>query len=196
MKILKYTLSTALLSVTLLNVAAMKGYNTDNIKTAIETIKEKRQEAKDAKIQEIFKALKNSAGIETYRIPLFITEARTPNAYANFKQQVFITRGMLELLDYDEDSVAYVLGHELGHHMLLHTSHAEFYGSSPFLESRYLEYMADLVSIPLVNGAGYNACKGATVWTKFGENFGYDILSESHPNFDVRHNYILRLCGE
>ena len=43
----------------------------------------------------------------------------TPNAYASGERQIVITTGMLQYLE-TEDEVAFVLAHEIGHHMANH----------------------------------------------------------------------------
>lgn len=75
---------------------------------------------------------------------------------------VRITRGYLDVLGGDEHGIALVLGHELGHHALGHTTREEFAKPGAFkaMESHRREADADLFGARLMLKAGYSLRKG------------------------------------
>lgn len=137
------------------------------------------------------------------------------NAYANIKDEVYIYKGLLKVVE-TEDELAGVISHEVGHivnehvkkqaflHILMKpiTSSisyitdklwinklAEYMGILTLMKvSRNAEYEADLTGADLMVGAGYNPLGMISVLNKISENH-LDIIS-THPSADKRLVYL------
>lgn len=92
---------------------------------------------------------------------LVIINADIDNAYSDGRDIVVYT-GLLKHATYS--NVAFVLGHELGHHYLQHK-----------MSNWSNEYAADKAGYVYAEHAGYNACKAADILKSWPDS------SKSHP---------------
>ena len=114
--------------------------------------------------------------------PLWYDDSDEVNAEATITG-VHINKGMLQFLD-NEDQLAEILGHELGH---LH------YGDIWHKHTKYMESRADLYGFELSKAAGFNACNGAEVLHNFEVVFG-DEDSNTHPRNSIRYDALEKYC--
>lgn len=165
--------------------------------------------------EEVLKKLAARPGVPALDYKLVFIADKKPNAFAFPGGTIGITRGMLDLLD-DEISVAFVLGHELGH--FAQRDHlrgigrsvgralvwAIFFGdtgdslsqhSATLLDlahSRHQENGADLFGLELVYGA-YGKSEGAErlfTWLELRERqpaWVSWMQTHPHPGDRVRH---------
>lgn len=96
------------------------------------------------------------------------------NAYCdNESNTIAITPGMLKFVK-NRDELAIVLGHELGHCILHHST------STP-----NNEYIADRMGYLLAQHANYNVCVGVNVFKEFNDPGG-----DTHPPSINRYNLL------
>ena len=136
-----------------------------------------------------------------------VVENQEANAYADANNQIVVYTGLLNLVEND-DELAGILSHEVGHIMKSHCYKQTFvnialnYVSSKFKTekgavgaqiastlvsnkvSREYEYDADYTSADLVYKAGYNPLGLISALNKISGNY-VDILSD-HPSGDKR----------
>jgi predicted Zn-dependent protease len=112
-----------------------------------------------------------------------VIKGTEPNAFALPGGFIFVTRSLLELCDWNQDEIAFILGHEMGHVIRGHamdriiSNSAISFGATAiavrgalaswvgrvgvkFLESAYsqdLELEADRLGVRLVGAAGYDS---------------------------------------
>lgn len=129
--------------------------------------------------QKVFVKLKAASGINSM---LWLNNSNDVNAYANWSG-VHINKGMLRFLD-DENQLASVLGHELGH--LKYNDHWHSHNKD-------MELRADRYGFELSGIAGYNKCAGIQYLYKFYKVFG-DDPSKTHPNNSVRYKAFRGSC--
>lgn len=60
--------------------------------------------------------------VKEHSITILPLATRIPNAFAVPGGNVFVTRGLLELTQWERDEIAFVVGHEIGHIVLKHAS--------------------------------------------------------------------------
>lgn len=104
----------------------------------------------DAKIRKIAERL--IPGYDFSRCDFLLEDSNDPNAFItrrNEKSFIVLTKGLIDFVK-NEDELAYVLGHELTHHLL-----GDELGEG--LNSRIEEGIADLKPIELLHDAGYDA---------------------------------------
>ncbi len=118
--------------------------------------------------QVIYQKLVAANGISIYP-GLYLDPDSSPNA-SSTPMRIEVTAGMLRFV-HNADELALVLGHELGHYVLHHTS------STP---SR--EFAADRLGAQFEDRAGYNHCSGAQVLYRF-----HDEADSTHPASDERY---------
>ncbi len=111
--------------------------------------------------QGIFKILLASNNL--HYVTLHYSSSRDDNAYSDMFG-VTIKQGMLSELE-NEDELAMVLGHELGHITLHH-----------HVSNIPNEYAADKVGAGYARVAGYGVCHGAEMYLRWG-----DPESDDHP---------------
>lgn len=109
------------------------------------------------------------------RPSIHILDESTINAYS-WHNQVEISEGLLTLIT-NEDEMAFVLGHELGHLLLGHNG-----------STKENEYQADRASFFLMKRYGFNTCRGAKNLFKL-----VNAESDDHPLPSKRYE---RLCGD
>lgn len=100
---------------------------------------------------------------------------------------VGITQGMLDkIVQDDEDCLAFILGHEIAHHILEHTLH-QASGKTPFTKlvfSRQDELAADQLGTQLALKAGYAYSGARTVWKRMQDE---GLEYSSFEGFKVEH---------
>ena len=118
------------------------------------------------------------------------------NAFASAEKcipSIAITDGLIQdVIEGDADRLAMVLGHELSHILLGHTT-CEPSGPKPsFLRiafTRDQEFAADKNGLKLMQRAGYSSQKGLKVFQVMDAKFGYssfEALSSDHPSLKDR----------
>ncbi|OGI04479.1 MAG: hypothetical protein A2Y25_05975 [Candidatus Melainabacteria bacterium GWF2_37_15] len=145
------------------------------------------------------------------KIKFLVAEEDHVNAYANIKDEVYIYRGLLKVVE-TEDELAGVISHEVGHIKNEHVKKqaflqiimkpitssisyitdklwinklAEYMGILTIMKvSRSAEYQADSTGADLMVKAGYNPLGMISVLNRITEN-QLDIIS-THPSGDKR----------
>lgn len=117
----------------------------------------------------IFERLSKASNTNLY---LALDPDESVNAHQS-AHGVYLNKGMLRFVR-NEDEMAMVLGHEIGHYVLGHWT------STP-----KNEYASDVFGARLVSKAGYNRCKGVLVILRF-----HDGDSSTHPASNKRYNRI------
>ncbi|MBQ2811526.1 MAG: M48 family metalloprotease [Alphaproteobacteria bacterium] len=146
---------------------------------------------------------------ERYPVYFCIVDDKEPNAafvpVARDKQEkgnksdyptIFVTKGLFELAQ-NEDQLAYILGHELGHlrQDFLDDEESRYLGHQ---NSKLEEMSSDLGSLDMMARAGYNINEARKIAAHiFGNESKYDTLSQilarsldDHPNNESRLNAI------
>jgi len=139
-------------------------------------------------LQLIWKDLKRAAGAEWRSIPLKILKSEDMNASATCSGgqcRIIVTKKFLDFFSTKHEA-AYILGHELGHHIL---GHLVFPTSLPQV---YKEINADRIGVFLMLRAGYNPCLTPALWTRFLRKYGEIIRTTTHSSFAQR-AYLLKL---
>lgn len=118
----------------------------------------------------VYNELRKHTGVGYLLPPLFVIDSTDIQAYTDFSA-VYISTGMLEFMDNNEDALALVLGHEIGHIMVF-----------SFSDSQIEEANADRYGAYLMMRAGYNICHGRLIMKQFLDQFGdVTLTSASHP---------------
>ena len=152
-----------------------------------------------AQVQRVGKSLVNRiASPKGYHFQFHLMESSEINAFT-IGGQVFITTAMMNFLN-NEDELACVLGHEIGHNELGHLNLAlrksktanEVLGSelgnfSSMVYSTITtsfgqrqEAHCDFFGVDLAISAGYDGCASETVWTR---------MSENESDFNIPENF-------
>ncbi|HBZ55124.1 MAG TPA: hypothetical protein DEO88_06935 [Syntrophobacteraceae bacterium] len=114
-----------------------------------------------AYVQSIVNRITKTLDSTPYQYQVFIINNDTPNAFAIPGGYVFIFRGLIDLMD-DEDQLASILGHEIGHVEARHISHR-------IEESRIINIAAIVgVLAALFLGGGGNASSALAIGTLAG----------------------------
>ena len=108
-----------------------------------------------------------------------------PNAYVNEKG-IYITYALADALKDHPDAMAVVIGHEIAHSLMHHTSKYNKYMRE---SSAADELMSDGYGAFLAAKAGYNVCEGARVYLFFKSQYG-DNMEGSHPSNVFRHAHL------
>ncbi len=119
--------------------------------------------------QEVYQHLASANGIK-YAPRLVLSQDTYPNA-SETSSAITINVGMLSFAK-NEDEMAMVLGHELGH--FTRNDH----GSTPIAE-----FAADRLGATYEDKAGYSHCRGILVIERF-----HDKADSTHPDSDERYN--------
>lgn len=132
-------------------------------------------------LHEVWNNIRIQAGAEYSRIPLQVVKSKEVNAYATCDPdcRIMVTEKMLEFLQ-NKHEAAYLLGHEIAHHVLGHTM---FF--TP-MDSVFKELNADRIGLFLAMQAGYDACKAPQIWYRYKQKYGERIRQGSHPTFMQR----------
>ena len=129
-------------------------------------------------VQEVFNKLARVSGTG-HMEPLLISSSDEINAWTD-GQNITITKGLLRVLK-NEDELAVILGHEMGHVLAGDTSR-----NGQTIDPRYLEANADKIGAYLMLRAGFDVCRGKEVMRTFQELFGDDAASTTHPDHAFR----------
>jgi len=127
-----------------------------------------------------------------HQIPgLKLHDSTMVNAFVT-ANDMYITQGMLDHAKSDAE-LAYVLGHEMGHTMLYHTTRPP---NMKYTDSRIHEANVDKIAIYLMVRTGYNICNVGDVWKRLGDKYGHGAASDSHPSYLYRmHELTFPNCG-
>jgi|GEM_PF-1707788 len=116
-----------------------------------------------------------------------------------FVPLVRITYGMLKVVEGNEDAIACILGHELGHHALGHTVREAVLKPVPLgaMDGHRREADADLYGAKLALKAGYSVRNGLKVqwrgWDRMGGiAVAAEVTCQSHPGDSDRAARILK----
>lgn len=142
---------------------------------------EKSNTDMNSKVQEIYNRLLVNVG-EHGMPPLVILDSPVINAWTDGSSVTFTT-GLLKAIDYDEDQIAMILGHELAHNILGHLT----YANTQNIILREAE--ADKYGAFIMLKSGYDVCKGRLVYLKFNDRWG-DDPTEDHPANAYRINQL------
>lgn len=120
-----------------------------------------------------------------------------------FVPLVRITYGMLKVVEGDEDAIACILGHELGHHALGHTVREPALKPVPLgaMDGHRREADADLYGAKLALKAGYSVRNGLKVqwrgWDRMGGiAVAAEVTCQSHPGDSDRAARILKALDD
>jgi Zn-dependent protease with chaperone function len=107
--------------------------------------------------------------------PITILDIPMINAWTDGKK-ITITTGLLKLMK-NNDELAMVLGHEMGHFIA-----RDVQRNDEAMDPRYMEADADKFGAFIMMRAGYDVCKGKEILRSFKEVFGDDAAAEGHPD--------------
>jgi hypothetical protein len=134
--------------------------------------------------------------ITTQQHGVSASEQEELNAYASSpdcRPVVHISEGLVtEVVQQDPDTLALILGHELGHILLGHPSCTQVKETTSFLEmaiSRDQEYAADAKGYELALAAGYSVrrgLRGLQLLDQISHYSSYEALSADHPSWTDR----------
>lgn len=141
------------------------------------------------RIKNIFHKLVVQTGQSQNTPEFIILPSPEINAYTN-GAQVVLFQGMIDFSQSD-DEIALVLGHELAHVMLRHTSIEAHHNSD--VETQVSEANADKLGAFYALKAGYSVCDGREMWKRMGETNG-DYLGYDHPNYAYRYEQLNVNC--
>lgn len=120
---------------------------------------------------EIYANLEKYSGLPGVLPPLTVADTPMVNAWMT-PDGMTVTTGMLNFL-HNKDELAAVIGHEIGHFVL---QHFELGG-----DSRIHEANADKFGAFIMMRAGYDPCAIEGLWDRMTDQFGDQILTDSHP---------------
>src|ERR1044072_7885664 len=128
-------------------------------------------------------------------------DPKVPNAFATLASDqgkiypvVVVNQALLKkIIEGNPDRLAYVLGHELGHHTLGHVKRGRPAGNTPFMMNTFTreqELDADKVGMMVALGAGYSFREALGAMQKFidlGLEYSpLEAVSVSHPSWSQR----------
>ncbi len=132
-------------------------------------------------IQTIFDKLAVNSGT-THILPLIVLKTPMANAWTDGKN-ITITTGLLNIINGNDDELAMVLGHEMGHVINYDLEHGAMEMILNYqIDNRYKEAAADKMGAYIMMRAGFNECNGYSIMMKFKEAFGDDAGAEGHPD--------------
>lgn len=119
------------------------------------------------------KIINTSKMLKGLDIKFVLEDSPAINAYAKWwTREVIITTGLLEFAE-SNDEIATIIGHEIGHIVLM-------LGLGDFDRGPETEYKADKLGIIFADAAGYKGCMVANFHWRLFQTFG-DHLPSSHP---------------
>ncbi len=132
-------------------------------------------------VQVIFDKLAMNSGT-TSILPLVILKSPMVNAWTDGKN-ITITTGLLDLMNGNDDELALVLGHEMGHVINYDLEHGIMEDVLGFpVDNRYKEAAADKIGAFIAMRAGFDVCNGKSIFAKFKVAFGDDAGAMGHPD--------------
>lgn len=143
-------------------------------------------QARNHHIEEIYLKVAKATG-QDYP-PFRIEENESINAYATSEEIVLFT-GMINFSNANDDEIALILGHELGHYILDHVNQPvpDLKYTSETHRSKKYELNSDKIGAFLMTQAGYDVCKGRELWKRMKDTFGDIVEKDSHPNAIFRY---------
>ncbi len=148
----------------------------------------------EAHVQAIFDKLAVNSGT-THILPLKILKTDDANAWTD-GVNITITTGLLNIMNGNDDELALVLGHEMGHVINYDLEHSAMEDVLKFpIDGRYKEAAADKIGAYIMMRAGFNECNGRDIFNKFKEHFGDDAAAMGHPDNAFRADQLdLPMC--
>jgi predicted Zn-dependent protease len=159
-----------------------------------------------ARVTAIGQKILSANGLPT-QVKFFVSSEEEVNAYANIDNEIHVYRGLLNLVENDEE-LASVIAHETAHIVNRHMQKQTIIGvvtqsvvaaiKKPFASkvangvgtlsmlkmSRSAEYEADLTGVDLLVGAGYNPQSMLSLLNKIAQNY-IDVI-QTHPSGNKR----------
>lgn len=132
--------------------------------------------------EQVKRVFANLARASNSHVFIFIDNNPKINASTDITG-VHMYTGMMRFLE-NEDQLAIILGHELGHVVNNDIWHKQY---------KYMETRADLYGFNLTKAAGYNACSGIKVLRNFVVVLG-DKKNKTHPRNSIRYKALLKYC--
>jgi Zn-dependent protease with chaperone function len=139
-----------------------------------------------------------------YEVHISIVDEETPNAFAVIGGEIFVTQGLLEKVQ-SENELSFIIGHELGHfkhrdhlknigHNIIFQSIGSLLGfeSNLFLHfssslySQEAELQADLYGLDMVACVYGNAVDTVSFFKKMDDKQSWKYIGATHPDFSKR----------
>lgn len=132
-------------------------------------------------IQSVYERLAVNAGAPM--VPLVVLDSPIVNAWTD-GQSITVTTGFLAIVR-NNDELAMVLGHEMGHVLAGDIIHG-----NDGVDDRYKEALADKTGAFIMMRAGFNECRGKEIFRTFIKLFGDDAAAMGHPDYAFRLNQL------
>ena len=160
------------------------------------------------KIYRIAEKMIRANGLDylNWRIGVY-RDSDNPNAYSTNMNYVAISTSLYDTFENNDDALAIIIGHEMGHALLGHQQRStntlhklekfrraallgNYYGAISYsvqkrkylIDSKNMEYAADVEGAKLASKAGYNLDKGADVLSFFNTLARVSEISSDHPD--------------
>lgn len=115
-------------------------------------------------------------------LPIVNANARIVSGTLYDTRSVVIYTGVIEIMNYDADMVAAILGHELAHHLS-----DDMRNPASHRWHKDAEVWADRQGLALAYRAGYRGCEIGQFWLMLSKWEG-DMVSTTHPRSIDRYN--------
>ncbi len=151
--------------------------------SVITSSSEGRRNIKEGGAKDIYYNLRMNSGAPEM-LPARLTISQAPltiNAYAA-PGRIILTSGALNFVK-SKDELAEVLGHEMGHIMMMHSS---MRANIKNIDQRLLEANADKFGLYLMLKSGYNICKARDFFVRLNKQNGDSVLTTDHPGYTQR----------
>ncbi len=139
------------------------------------------KEARNERIRSMYTEIQKQTGQRELNVPLVIVSESTINAYTD-GTAVYLLQGLIDQAT--DDELALVIGHEIAHVTLRHTS-----VYSVGLDTRIAELQADKMGSIYMMKAGYDICAGRNMMRKFTQLYG-DSALQDHPSNSYRYDQL------
>lgn len=146
------------------------------------------EQAQYRRIHEVYKNLVAQTGQIQDRVPLYIIKNENKNAFTDGHKVVIYT-GMIKYCK-SIDEIALILGHEIAHNNLRHTTKLATNNVNILSE---LEGNADKLGAIYMMRAGYDICKGRLIYKRMLKDYG-NFTGQTHPNFSYRYDELNINC--
>ena len=143
-----------------------------------------------------------------YEIETLMIETKEPNAFALPSGKIYITQGMLQELE-NENELVYIIGHELGHFkhkhhltglgnslvlaflsLFLDDNYGDFFeGSLKLSQAKYsqeAEFEADMFGLKVMECGYGNVVSSTTMFQRMNDGKRWSHFLDSHPHFSAR----------
>jgi len=135
-------------------------------------------------INELYDRLVSKLGGRALETTLVIVDL--PESFAKVSSTREITISTAFIKDNNRiDVIAFTLGHELTHYMEDHSGWGQ-----EGMDSRVLEYRADMFGAQMTEALGYDACFAAEMFLRNFKRYGVNIRTYTHPGDAQRYLYL------